>query len=394
MSYKVYPVTKTEDVSEDYAVYVNGERAELNTARVSALPINRRWPGHQRQIGQTELVSFLSMEADEEIELRIEPRIPSYNVRIRPRSLEASAVTDQNGAITLRINGASQFTVEPYGRNHALHVFIDPVKDYGVSKDGRSVLYFGAGEHDVGDLYLESEQTLFIDEGAVVYATVYAYHKENISILGRGILDNGKNKEIIYYEANENTEGTAAVKNAFRSFAVNFLGCKNVRIDGITVRNSLAYNINSLSCENIHINNVKIIGCWRFNTDGVHFVNCKNGSLTNSFLRTYDDAICVRGYANYEYDGRYKDPKTEKNLVKDAGLFTRCHDIRIKNCVVFSDWGKNLQIGTETYSDEIYNVQFEDNQLIQTMGQAIAIWIVDNSRIQLLNFWRNMYCSF
>ena len=67
--YKIYPVTKTENVCEDYEVYVNGERVDLNVARVSAYPFNRRWPGHQRQIDQTELINFLSMETDEEVEL-------------------------------------------------------------------------------------------------------------------------------------------------------------------------------------------------------------------------------------------------------------------------------------------------------------------------------------
>ena len=67
MSYKIYPVTKTKENCTDYEVYVNGVKAELNTARVSAYPFNRRWPGHQRQIEQTELVNFLSMESDEEV---------------------------------------------------------------------------------------------------------------------------------------------------------------------------------------------------------------------------------------------------------------------------------------------------------------------------------------
>ena len=84
MSYKVYPVTKTADVCNDYEVYVNGEKAELNTARVSAYPFNRRWPGHQRQIDQTELINFLSMESDEEVEIKIVPKIPSWMVRLRP----------------------------------------------------------------------------------------------------------------------------------------------------------------------------------------------------------------------------------------------------------------------------------------------------------------------
>lgn len=50
MVLKIYPVIKTENQCEDYKVKINGEQVELNTARVSAVPFNRRWPGHQRGI--------------------------------------------------------------------------------------------------------------------------------------------------------------------------------------------------------------------------------------------------------------------------------------------------------------------------------------------------------
>ena len=378
MSYRVYPVTKIIDECTDYEVYVNDERVELNTARVSAYPFNRRWPGHQRQIEQTELVNFLSMESDEEVELKIIPKTPSYTMRIRPRDLDLKAKTDANGVITIRVNGVSQFTVEPYGNSHALHVFIDPISTYEVDKTAQNVLYYGAGEHDVGNIYLQSGQTLFIDEGAVVYATVYSLHTENIKILGRGILDNSKSKEKILFDANVEANNSA-VANAKREHAINFVACKNVEIDGITIRDSLLYNVESISCTNIHINNIKIIGCWRFNSDGVHFSNCTNGSLTNSFLRTYDDSVCVRGFANYEYD-RFLNDEKEENL-----SFV-CQDILVKNCVVWNDWGKCLQVGTETFSKEIKNVRFEDCKIIHSTAMALAIWLVDNAKIHDITF--------
>lgn len=378
MSYRVYPVQKTEDQCDDYEVYVNGNKAELNTARVSAYPFNRRWPGHQRQTEQTELVNFLSMESDEETELKIIPKTPSFGVRIRPRGLAVNARTDSDGAITLRVNGAAQFSVEPYGRNHALFVFIDNVKTYDADKNDCNVLYYGKGVHDVGNIYLKSGQTLFIDDGAVVYATVFAFHADNIKILGRGILDNGKNKEIILYSANENNN-LSAVANAKRQNAINFVCCKNVEVDGITIRDSLLYNVETVSCENVRIDNIKIIGCWRYNSDGVHFSNCINATLLNSFLRTFDDSICVRGFANYEYTRFLNDEKEED-------LSFICRDVVVDNCVVWNDWGKNLQIGTETFAREITNVRFRNCKLIHTTGQAITIWLVDNAKIHNVEF--------
>lgn len=379
MSVKIYNVTRTNEVCNDYEVFVNGEKAELNTARVSAYPYNRRWPGKQRQLDQTELINFLSMEADEDFELRIVPKLPSLALRIRPRDLNIYARVSANGEIVMRVpKDAGQFTIEPYGRNHALHVFVDPISNYDIDKNSDDLLYFGAGEHDIGELYLKDNQTLFIDEGAVVYTTIFAMHVKNIKILGRGILDNSRNHAKVQYEANvENND--MAVHNAVREHCINILDCKNVEIDGITIRDSLVYNVDAMSSENVHINNVKIIGCWRFNSDGIHLSNCKNCSVTNSFVRTFDDSICIRGFANYEYERFLNDEKEED-------LSFVCENILIKNCVVWNDWGKCLQVGTETFAKEIKNITFEGCKLIHLCGIGLAMWLVDNAHISSITF--------
>ena len=85
----IYKVTKNDTICEDYSVKVNGEKVELHTARVSANPINRRWPGHQRGIEQTELVNFLSFAADEPITLEIEPRQSLESFAVRPAESSA-----------------------------------------------------------------------------------------------------------------------------------------------------------------------------------------------------------------------------------------------------------------------------------------------------------------
>lgn len=375
---KVYPVTKTAESIENYDVFVNGEKVELNTARVSAYPFNRPWPGHQRQIEQSELINFLSMQADEPFILTVVPKTPSLSVMVRPIDLEANTTVNQDGVITVEVLKPSHFTIEPYGKNNALHVFVDNVKDYGIDKNDPNLLYFGKGEHNVGDLYLKSGQTLFIDEGAVVYATIFALHVENVKILGRGILDNSKNVEKILYEANVDCNDRS-VSNEQREHAINILSCKNVEIDGITIRDSLVYNIDAMSSKNVTVNNIKVIGCWRFNSDGVHFSNCSDCSVKNSFLRTYDDCICIRGFANYEYDRFLKDEKEED-------LSFVCKNIEVDNCVIWNDWGKSLQLGTETFAKEIFNINFKNCKVIHSMGMALTIWLVDNAFIHDVNF--------
>ena len=215
MSYKIYPVIHTENSCSDYLIYVNGTKVESNTARVSAVPFNRRWPGHQRGLEQTEKIQFLSLATDETLSIEIIPQTPFESVKIRPRSL-GIIPTIENGTIKFTLDKPAYFTVEPYGRNRALHIFADPMPEYNVNTSSPDVLYFGTGEHDVGLIELQSNQTLFIDEGAVVYACVRVIDAENIKILGRGILDNRKNKEKILFEASAENN-SEAVNNAIKT---------------------------------------------------------------------------------------------------------------------------------------------------------------------------------
>ncbi len=66
MSVKIFPVQIIDDVCDSYKVIINGEDVICDTARVSAMPFNRRWLGHQRSIDQSELVNFISFATDGE----------------------------------------------------------------------------------------------------------------------------------------------------------------------------------------------------------------------------------------------------------------------------------------------------------------------------------------
>ena len=370
MSAKIYPAVQTGERCADYRVFVNGKEVPLQTARVSAYPFNRRWPGHQREKEQTELVNFVSFAVCGETEIVVRPKDGFSCVHIRPRRLPAESWVGADGSVTVRLREPAYFTVEPYGTRRALHIFADPMPSYNV-RPGSGVLYFGAGEHDAGTIELHSGQTLYLEEGAVVYATVFARDAKNIRILGRGILDNRKNTEKILFEANARGNSTDC-GNAVREHAITLVGCENAEIDGITVRDSLLYNIDCVSCKNVHIRAVKVIGCWRYNSDGVHFACCENCSLTDSFLRTYDDAVCVRGYSKYEY---------ERWLTNRTGNLPSTKNIRVSGCTIWNDWGKGLQIGTETYAEEIADVIFENCKIVRVSFGPLYMWLVDNAKV-------------
>ena len=383
MSVRIYPVVKTEPFCDDYSVKVNGILAETNTARASAIPFNRRWPGHQRDVSQSEPVQFLSLAADEALEFEVTPKHSFDEVKIRPASLGIEPEISLDGKIKFTLEKPAYFTVEAYGRNKALHVFVDSMPEYNVNKNSKSTIYFGAGEHDVGEIILKSGDVLFIDEGAVVYACVYAIDADNISILGRGILDNSRNKEKILFEANA-TDNQAAIKNANRRHTVVFEYCNNIKIDGITIRDSLVYNIRPLACNNIDIKNVKIIGCWRYNSDGIDMHNCENVHISDCFLRTFDDSVCVKGFDCY-YDGDVE-AKVKEAMYRGGKSYENFKNVLVENCVIWNDWSKCLEIGAETRAEEICNIVFRGCKIIHVTGNVLDCSNVDYADVHNITF--------
>lgn len=381
MALRLYPVAETSLAVSHYEVKVNGQAAALNTARVSVEPFNRRWPGHQRGEEQSELVNFLSFAADEPVFFEITPREPFEKVAVRPLSLGIEPQVREDGTIVFTLDHPACFTVEPYGRHDALHVFFDPMTAYEAA--GEDVLYFGAGVHDVGVLTLHSHQTLFIDEGAVVYGCVRAKDAQDIHIIGHGILDNSRNKEQVLYECH--AQGNeAAINNVVREHTVQLEYCTDVEISGITIRDSLVYNIRPIACRKIRISDVKIIGCWRYNSDGIDMHNCEDVLIENCFLRTFDDSICVKGFDCY-YEGDVEKAVYEA-MHRNGEVYDVFRHVRIRNCTIWNDWGKCLEIGAETRAEDISDVVFEDCHVIHACATVLDVCNIDYADVHDITY--------
>ena len=383
MSYKIYPVTQTELKFEGYEVKINGEKVDTDTARVSKVALNRRWPGHQRTLDQTELCSFVSLETDESLQFEITPKEKFEKVDIRPKSLGIEPKITPDGKVVFTLPKAAYFTVEPYGRHNALHIFADSPKVYDIDVNDENVIYFGKGEHHAECIDLKSDQTLFIDEGAVLYTRVTATDADNIRILGRGILDNSLNKEEILFEASEE-DNEIQVDNAVRTHAVHIEYCTNVVIEGITIRDSLAYNIKPVACNNVDIRNVKLIGNWRYNSDGIDMHNCVNLRITHCFLRTFDDTICVKGFDCFYAEDT--EEAVRKMMYRNGKSYEVCQNVHITDCVIWNDWGKCLEIGAETRAKEISDIVFENCDVIHVTGSVLDCANVDYATVHHVKY--------
>ena len=217
----------------------------------------------------------------------------------------------------------------------------------------------------------------------MVYACIKAIDADNIKVLGRGILDNSRNKENILFEYNaENND--VAINNATREHTIQIEYCNNVEIDGITIRDSLVYNIRPIGCENLNIRNVKIIGCWRFNSDGIDMHNCIDVLIENCFIRTFDDSICVKGFDCY-YEGDVEEA-VKAAMYRGGKAYDVFKNVLVRNCVIWNDWGKCLEIGAETRAEEIYDVIFENCNIIHVTGAVLDCCNVDYADVHHITY--------
>lgn len=397
-----YPIAS--EISEDFAVTLNDIEAKTVKTRVSAMPFNRSWPGKQRPLEQTEIASYISFESDSDVEICLTPKKSFKSVTVRPLS-KGIIPEIKDGKITFSVKCPGQYTVELDTPHNALHIFADSITDFNLVQD-ENLLYFGPGTHDIGDTELKSNTTVYIDRDAVVYGSFYAIDAQNIRILGHGVLDGSKyerqtdNFLAVYdfmrvppesweyvqmighfkghehlfpdtknYKSGSGTEIYQSRKQFFKLMDVmkplktglKFYKCKNVEVNGIIIRDCAGLSVIQMGSKNVHYNGVKLIGMWRYNSDGINFYNCQNGSVKNCFIRTFDDSICVKGQVGFD---------TQPSS-----------DISIENCVVWNDWGKSLEIGVDTVAPEICNVTFKNCDVIHSTGVPIDVSNMDRANI-------------
>ncbi len=358
-----------------YAVQVNGQPAGVAAVRCSAMPVNIRWPGHQRELDQTEICGMVRFSTDEKVTLSVTPPRDFKTVKVRPYSKKVTPKVSGRTA-TFEIPGPGYYTVEFDGRHENLHIFADPPEKLRVAPNEKGVRYFGPGEHDAGVITMKSDETVYIDAGAVVYGRIIAKDADHIRILGRGILDMSRilaqPKPIDPKLAAEQKAKGFAITNVRRWDAIRLTYCDDVLIDGITIRDSLCYNIRPIACRGLTIRNAKLIGNWRYNSDGIDMHNCENVRVTDCFVRTFDDSICVKGF---DYTMNSDD------MVHDGYNHNVFTNVVISGCTIWTDWGRSLEFGAETQAKEIRDVIWRDCDVINVEAVPLDILNVDNADI-------------
>ncbi|MGN0182369.1 MAG: glycoside hydrolase family 28 protein [Candidatus Ornithomonoglobus sp.] len=187
------------------------------------------------------------------------------------------------------------------------------------------MVYIPKGNFISGALFLKSDMTLFLEEGAILtasgrledfpvmgcpyegldqlcYASLLctdgAPHK-NIKIQGKGVID--ANGAALFSVEMREDKGK-------RGRAVCIRNTENVIIQDVTIRQSPAWCLHLIYCENVLIDNIEVHTKYDesgnkygiFNCDGIDIDSCKNVRITNSLIASQDDCIAVKSGRNEE----------------------------------------------------------------------------------------------
>jgi len=174
---------------------------------------------------------------------------------------------------------------------------------------------------------------------------------EQVSITGTGILDgNG-----ISFMGEEISD--SYVLKPFnvidpRPHLLTLIGCKKLNIDGVTFQNSAYWTVHVIGCNDVTISNITLLNSIKIrNSDGIDIDHSKNVRITNCYIESGDDCICLKNRREFEEYGA-------------------CENIVISNCTMTSS-SCAIKIGSENM-DRISHVLI-NNCNIRNSNRGIGI---------------------
>ncbi|WP_235295625.1 glycoside hydrolase family 28 protein [Portibacter marinus] len=275
------------------------------------------------------------------------------------------------------------------------------ILDYGALPDGKSlnttaiqraidtasvsengIVYIPNGTFLTGTLYLKSNVELKLHQEAVLLgstdidqyykinrwkALIIAQGERNIKITGKGTI-NGQGRTLavnidnLFYEGKIDSADYNFVemrpKYYLRPQILELVACEDVVIKGITFKDAACWVQTYDKCRNVMIDSITVDSDAYWNNDGVDIQDCINVILSNSFINSADDGICLKSQSSDHY----------------------CDSITIENCVVRSS-ASAVKFGTVSHGG-FRNIKINNIKIYDTFRSAIAIECVDGAVLE------------
>ncbi len=251
--------------------------------------------------------------------------------------------------------------------------------DY-ISENGGGRLVFDVGRYLTGTIYLKSNVTIHLLEGAILVgspnpfdydthrnwtALIFALEQENVGITGEGGVIDGQGfivannlLDMIHKGLVKDPLRNDRPREGIRPQNIYFWRCKNVRIEGITLKDPASWNQQYDQCQNVVIKKLIIDSKSYWNNDGVDIVDCDNFEVSDCYIDAADDGICLKSH-------------DEKAV---------CQNGYIHNNVVRTS-ANGIKFGTASLGG-FKNIRIIDNVVYDTYRSAITFAAVDGGFVE------------
>ena len=75
---------------------------------------------------------------------------------------------------------------------------------------------------------------------------------------------------------------------------INFRKCRNVRISGVTLRDSSCWVQDYIQCDGLVIENIRVNSTAYWNNDGIDITDCSKVRVSGCDVNSDDDGICLK----------------------------------------------------------------------------------------------------
>ena len=256
---------------------------------------------------------------------------------------------------------------------------------------GGGQLYFPAGRYLTGSLQLKSNVTLYLEKEAMLLgstspydypgfstekelkvnndhfdqALIYAEEAENIGITGEGCID-GQGRELALTIDSLHHTGELVDKhyNTYRKRPntrpklLFMRNCRKVELRKTNFRSGAAWGLSFSLCVDLTIDSLHVGNRAYWNNDGIDISDCKDVRISNCFINSADDGICLKSHNRGAWNDR----------------------VSISNCHIISS-ASAIKFGTESLGG-FKNVTIDNIRIKDTFRSAIAIESVDGAEIE------------
>jgi len=186
----------------------------------------------------------------------------------------------------------------------------------------------------------------------------------NVSISGTGRID-GNGVAFMGRELDDSYELKPVTDFDPRPHVLTLINVENVKINDVTIANSAYWTVHLIGCHDVAISGISLLNNLKIrNGDGIDIDHSRKVRISNCFIESGDDCICLKNRREFEEYGP-------------------CEDIVVTNCVMTSR-SCAVKIGSENM-DRISRVLF-DNCIITDSNRGIGIQNRDEGTVRNVTF--------